>query len=353
MRYLKMRAAMVGAVVAALALAGCGGGAEEAATKKIAGSCDSVDLSNPPGEPVTIRMGHGQAAEEPVWAQYADPKLAGAGHYGTWYTLDAKAYAPNDRLDAYQAGQLDAGTISPPQLIRAVAQGLDLRAVASAKLEAEGGFNTTYVALEGKGISGPGDLEGKKVGILAPNTSTDYWARSAVAKAGLNPERDVQYVSLPFPEQEEALRAGTIDVAVLVQPFYSIAMSKGGLTRVFTSLTGPGVDQELISVFFDTKFIEENPGGYCAWREDFVATLGTYEQDRKAVAQVLIEKGLLRAPSAEAFAKQQDWKSTPDGKIDLASMDAMIQNMQEVRFLPPPQAVPAKDLVLEGYSLVQ
>ena len=100
-------------------------------------------------------------------------------------TVDGKAYVPNDRLDAYQAGRLDAGTISPPQLVRAVAQGLDLRVVVSLKQEAEGGFNTQFVALEDSDIDGPEDLKGKRIGILSPTTSTDYWARSAIAGAGL------------------------------------------------------------------------------------------------------------------------------------------------------------------------
>jgi ABC-type phosphate/phosphonate transport system substrate-binding protein len=348
----KTAAAVATSLAALLALTACGA-EQESAAESITGSCDDVDLSTAPAEPVTIRLGGGLATEEPQWALVADPESVGAEHAGTWYTVEGKSYVPNDRLDAYQAGQLDAGTISPPQLVRAVAQGLDLRAVASLKREAEGGFNTQFVALEDSGIEGPEDLKGKKIGILSPTTSTDYWAKSAVAGAGLDPTRDVEYVSIPFPQQEEALRAGTIDVAVMVRPFYQMAQGEGGLQTVFTALTGPGIDQELILTWFDASFVEENPEAFCAFRSDLVGALEAYQKDPASVAQAAIDGGFLPAPDGETLASTEDWVTPEGGEIDLEALDAMIENMQDIQFIGPGQAMPAEDLVLKGYSLVQ
>lgn len=317
--------------------------------------CASVDLSMPPDEPVAMRIGHGTATEENYWYQFVDPDGAGAEHYGSWYTIDASPFDPTDRLDAYQAGSIDGGTLSTPAFVTAIAAGLPITAVASIALESsdEQYFNTTYSALEDSGITSPADLEGKTIGILAPNTATEWWAKSAVASAGLDPERDVSYVAIPFPEQEAALRDGTIDVGVFVEPFYGISRAEGGLVDVFDSLTGPGVDHELLLAWFDTAFIEENTEAFCAWRADFVAATESYLGDREAAATALIESELLLARSVEDYLRTTDYARRASGAINLELLDAAIANMVEVDFLPEDQAAPAAELVATGYSIVE
>ncbi|MBA0126400.1 ABC transporter substrate-binding protein [Haloechinothrix sp. YIM 98757] len=347
------RAVSAALAAGALALAGCGAGADEAAALDETPTCEEVDLSEPPAEPEQIRFGAQPANQEPAALQYADPEFAGAEHYGSWYTIDAEIYPPADRLDAFQAGQLDAGTASVPQLVRAAAQDLPLRSVASTTLEAGDGFATAFAALEGSGIEGVGDLEGKKIGILDPVTSTAYWARSAVSSAGLDPNRDVELVSLPVAEQEEALRSGTIDIAVLPQPFYEIADSAGGIDVVFDSRTGPGMDQELIQVFFGTEFISEHPEAYCAWREDYQAAVDAYSADRAGALRAMHEAEAIRVPDLDALIDAQDYARPEGGAIDVDNLDALIDNMAEVEFLKPNQSIPADELVLEGFSLVR
>jgi len=318
-------------------------------------ACAAVDLSSPPDEPVTMRIGHGTATEENYWYQFVDPEGAGAEHYGTWYEIEAAPFNPTDRLDAYQAGSLDGGTLSTPAFVSAVAAGLPITAVASIVIESadEQYFNTTYSALEESGITSPADLEGTTVGILAPNTATEWWARSAVASAGLDPERDVQYVAIPFAEQEAALRDGTIDVGVFVEPFYGISRVEGGLVDVFDSLTGPAVDHELLLAWFDAGFVEENTEAFCAWRADFVSATQSYLDDREAAATALVDAGLLPARSVEDYLQSTDNARRPSGAINLEFLQAATDDMVEVGFLSEEQVAPVDELVTEGYSLVE
>jgi len=317
--------------------------------------CASVDLSTPPDEPVTMRIGHGTAAEENYWYQFVDPEGAGAQNYGTWYTIEASPFNPTDRLDAYQAGSIDGGTLSTPAFVTAIAAGLPITAVASIALEAsdEQYFNTTYSALESSGITSPADLSGKTIGILAPNTATEWWAKSAVASAGLDPERDVEYVAIPFPEQEAALRDGTIDVGVFVEPFYGISRAEGGLVDVFDSLTGPGVDHELLLAWFDTAFIEENTEAYCAWRIDYVAATESYLADRESAASALFDAEVLLAESVENYVRSADYARRPSGAINLELLDVVITDMVDVGFLPEDQTAPASELITAGYSIIE
>lgn len=352
-RSLRAVGAAISALGVAATLVACGDQGEAAAQLANAPRCADVDLSTPPQEPVEIRLGVQPSTIEPLQIQYVDPEFAGAEHYGEWYTVDATTYAPADRLDAFQAGQIDGGTASAPQLIRAVAQGLPLRVAASITTESSEGFTTKFATLSDSGITDLTDLKGKRIGILDPVTSTAYWARSTVAGAGLNPDRDVEFVTIPVAEQEKALRAGTIDVAVLPQPFFDSANSNGGIEVLFDSRTGPGIDQELIDAFFGVEFIANNPEAYCAWRADYQSAVSAYQQDRATAVTTLNEAEAIRVMDLEAFIKAEDYTRPEDGKIDLANLDAMIDNMADVGFLKPNQTVPAADLVAEGYSLVK
>lgn len=314
-------------------------------------NCATVDLSTPSANPVEISVGHGVAAEEQFWLQWADPGLAGATHYGRWYTIRAQPLNAPERLAAYQAGDLDAGSIGTTELVQARAQGLDLAAVASIVQEAAGSFNTSYVALADSSVRTPADLRGRTIGIVAPNSNTEYWAISAAVSAGLDPRRDVQYLTIPFPDQEQALRAGQIDVAVLVQPFAAVAQRNGGLVEVFTSLTGPQIDQELLVAWFDRQWIAEHPQAFCAWRADYLAATNAYLQDRRAAAQALIDAELLGADSLETYLAVPDWARAPDGAINLADLDTLIADMTGSGFVEQDATVPAAELVLPGYSL--
>lgn len=314
--------------------------------------CETVDLDDAPDEPVTIRFGHGAAAEEQVWLMAANPEIT--EHQGSWYELEASAFRGNEeRFTAYQAGELDALTTSAPTLVSAVASGITVKASVSVSREAaEGDFRTTYVALEESGIEAPEDLAGKKIGIVDIGSATEYWAKSAVASADLDPETDVEYVVLPFPAQEEALRNGQIDVAVMVEPFYTMAQNSGGLVDVFDSLTGPGFDQELILFGFDNQFREDNPEVVCAWIEDFEAATAWYNENKEEAKQLLVEEEFVSTP-IEVYSEAGDWLRADDVTVDVDKLDQLIESMIEFEVLTEDQRVPAADLVASDFAPVE
>lgn len=315
--------------------------------------CDAVDLSAVPSEPVNIRFGHGAGTEEPLYLLAIDPEGAGSQHNGTHYTVELTEYTPPDRLAAYQAGAMDAGTISVPQLITAVGRGLNIMAATSiAIVSEEGGFVFPYAAVEGTYAPGD-DLTGAVIGIIAPNTSTEYWAKAAIAAMGLDPDRDVSYMPVPVPNSEQALRDGQVDIQFFTSSFWGRAQAAGGLVVVFDALDGPGFDHELLDVFFDRDFVEDNPVAYCAWRADYAASMAAFTSDRAGFAEVLIAEGYDPAPTAEAFASRPDAGRSGDAAIDVANVQALMDNMFEIGFLPEDLEVSAEDLVMEGFSLTK
>ncbi len=316
--------------------------------------CDAVDLSTPPGEPVTIRLGHGAGTEEPLYLMGIDPEGAGSQYNGTFYTLELTEFTPPDRLAAYQAGDLDGGTISTPQLFTAVANGLNIMAATSiAVVSQENGFTYPYAALEDSDYATGEDLSGATIGIIAPNTATEYWAKSAIAAAGLDPDRDVSFVPVPVPNAEQALRDGQVDIQFFTAAFWVQAEAAGGVTEVFNALTGPGFNHELLDMFFDRDFVTSNPEAFCAWRADYVAANAAFTADRASFGQVLIDEGYDPAPDADLFAARPDAGRSDDAAIDLANVQALIDDMRGIAFLPDDLEVTADDIVMEGFSLTK
>ncbi len=329
--------------------------AEPASTDAAASGtgCDAVDLSAAPDSPVTIRMGHGAGTEEPLYIMAVDPEGANSQYNGTHYTLELTEYAPPDRLAAYQAGAMDGGTISAPQLFTAVNGGLDIMAAASIAIVAEdNGFLYPYAAVEGE--LGPGDsIEGKIIGIIAPNTATEYWAKSYAASLGLDPNRDVSYVPVPVPNAEQTVRDGQVDAQMFTSSFWVLAQNEGGLVEVFNALSGPGFDHEFLDIFFDRQFVTDNEVAYCAWRADYAASMAAFVADRAAFAQPLIDGGYDPAPSAEAFIGREDAGRSADAAINVDNLQLLIDDMKSIEFLAPDVTVTADQLLMDGYSLVK
>jgi ABC-type nitrate/sulfonate/bicarbonate transport system substrate-binding protein len=314
--------------------------------------CETVDLSQAPAEPVNIRFGHGAAAEEQVWLMAANPEIL--DHVGVWYELEPDFHRSNEeRFVAYQAGELDALTAAAPTLVAAVSSGLNMQAVVSVSREAEAGeFSTTFVALEDSGIQGPEDLEGTTIGIVGINSATEYWARTAVASAGLNHETDANYVVLPFPAQEEALRSGQIDVAVMVEPFYTIAQQTGGIVDVFDALTGPGFDQELMTFAFDNDFREQNPEAVCAWIEDFRTATVWYNDNTDEAKGILVDAGFVQT-DLDLYLESGDWYRDESVVIDVDALGQLIDSLVDFGIFEENQRIPADAMVAEDFAPVE
>jgi ABC-type nitrate/sulfonate/bicarbonate transport system substrate-binding protein len=281
----------------------------------------------PAAAPVAIRIGHGFAAEEQVWLMGARPDVTPS--QGKAYTLQMTAFrGNNDRISAYEAGQLDGGTITAPTALFAAEKGMPLKLVASISREATGGqwHNTTYMALADSGIRSARDLRGKTIGIVDFKSAGELWARSALEAAGLDPDRDVSFVVIPFPAMGEALRTRKIDLGGLPQPFYIMEKNKGGVVEVFTSKTGVPFDEELSLVFLRPEFIQQHRAAVRAFLADYVAATRYYLEHTTDARQALLDKGFVQTPP-EVYLTMQDWYREPTGRITVDGL-AQLQELQ-------------------------
>lgn len=341
----------------AMALAGCsvpadGSGAASAGS---APDCAAVDLSSPPKSPVKLRFGHGTAAEEQVYLMQASKKTT--PNAGKWYTAEySTVKSSSDRLTALQAGQLEGASLSIQPIIVAVAKKVPISVVAAeANEDASEGFTSKFVALKSSGITSIDDLKGKTIGIPDYGTASDFWARSTAVKAGLNPQRDVNYALVPLASQLDALKNGTIDVANFVEPFYTMAedAEPGKLVTVFDSITGSGITpQALQNAVFSNDFIKKNTGAVCAWLADFNETTKYYLANTDEAKKALLAAKVVVVP-ADVYLKASDWARPADGALDLAALDSLIKSMKKLGVLDKGLEVTAKDMVFPGVSLTK
>ncbi len=275
--------------------------------------------------PVQIRIGPGNAAEEQLWLMKAKPDITPG--QGKAYTLDLTVFRGTDqRFQAYEAGALDAATSSGNTVLFASSQGLKFKALASLSYEGSKGFVTQYYVRDDGGVNSIKDLKDKTVGINAFKSSIELWARIAIAKGGLNPDRDVKFAPIPFPTHGEALRSKKIDIGAFVQPFAAIEKKKGGVKTLFTSKTAVPFDEVLMVMLFREEFMQKNPAAVRAFTADLVAATKYYLANTRASRQALIDAKFVQVPP-DIYLDSQDSYRDPACRIDIEAMNKM-QDMQ-------------------------
>lgn len=259
----------------------------------------------------TIRIGGGFATEEPLWLMFADPSKA--PNVGKTYVLDFTQFRANvDRMNAYQAGQVDMAINGQGATIVAAAQGIPLKVIASmAKESVDGGFNSRFLALKDSGINSVEDLKGKTIGIPDFKTPTDMWARKAVETGGLDPDRDVQFAVIPIPSMGEAIKSQKIDVGMFPQPFSEIADRSGEYVEVFNSKTGVPVEEDFLVVLIEPNFLKENEQAVRDFLADFVAATKYYNENSKEARQILLDANMVQA-EPDIYLELTDYKRVPD-----------------------------------------
>jgi ABC-type nitrate/sulfonate/bicarbonate transport system substrate-binding protein len=95
------------------------------------------------------------------------------------------------------------------------------------------GNRLDYVLAAHPSIKRPEDLKGKRIGVSQLGSSTDFIARLAARRLGLNPEKEVQIVGIGGQgDRWAALTAGQVQATVLQSPFTLKARKAGYPTFV-------------------------------------------------------------------------------------------------------------------------
>src|SRR5499426_1552823 len=137
---------------------------------------------------------------------------------------------------ALASGATDMGQADTLSIAAALAQGVDEVVAVCSYLAS----NVYWVlAREDSPIQKVADLKGKKIGIASLGTGLYYNARVMLQDAGLNPERDVEFVTIAQPAaQLDALNKGVIDAVSTFDTILATFQNQGAKLRLFSIRSG-------------------------------------------------------------------------------------------------------------------
>jgi ABC-type nitrate/sulfonate/bicarbonate transport system substrate-binding protein len=272
--------------------------------------------------PVTLRIGYGGAAEEPLWLLIAKPELG--RHHGKLYTIDGTKFQGADkRAQAFEADAIDLAAGGANGVIFAAAEGVTAKIIASICRESSRGFSTSYYAKAQSSIKSVPDLKGKIVGLNGFSTSGHLWLWAALGKHGLS-DADVTIAPIPFSAMQEALIAGKIDVGEFPQPFAALLEKDAPANKVFDAKYGLPFDEELDVIIGKEAFLKKNSVAVRAFLEDLKDAMRFYLEQPKEARQLLIDSRMVRV-SPDVYLEMNDYYRDATLRPDL---DALIK-MQE------------------------
>ncbi len=190
------------------------------------------------------------------------PELADhLGFFGGKIKLDWVGNTISGPQDVQSAatGQTDFGGAFGGAVAKLVSSGADIRAVINYYGGDDRDYGAYYVPKDSP-IKSAKDLVGKKVAVNTLGGQNEADVFNQLRKEGLSPEeiKQVQLVTLPPPNQEDALRKGQVDAAGLSGQFKQRADAAGGLRVLWDEHQqyGPFNGGPYV---FRNDFIKKNP----------------------------------------------------------------------------------------------
>ena len=255
-------------------------------------------------------------------------------HYGKDYTIEFTRFRGSAlQLQAIASGEVDLGVLAFSSFATGILNAhLPIRAVADVAQDGPW-FSTVYCVRADSPIKSVKDLKGATVAVNAFGGAVDLAARSLVLKEGLKPNTDVNFIEANFANEEAMLRENKIQVAGLVQPFWSYAESHGGVRPLFTQRDGLGTTEFL---FFGARqdVIAAKRDLLVKFFQDYVRGI-RYVTDPAHREQVLKVVGELNNQPADKFApwallKGKDYYHDPDGVVNAAALQANIDELAKL-----------------------
>jgi NitT/TauT family transport system substrate-binding protein len=204
--------------------------------------------------------------------------LAGAGHYlavekgyfveqgldveSIHFTTTAEETAP------LAAGQLDVGAgAHSAGLFNAIGRGVDIKLVADYGHTEPGRPGNALVvrraAVETGELRGVPDLRGRRAAIASLSIGIVSDVRAYLAQGGLTLS-DLNLEQMAFPDMMPALSNGSVDAAIIVEPFLTLVQQAGvGARWLYDYEVNP--DHQVAAILYGPDFVREQPEAARRW----------------------------------------------------------------------------------------
>lgn len=206
--------------------------------------------------------------------------------------------------------QFDLVPTTAPDLLNAVASGLNIAAVAGETVETKNNMSFQVMVRADSGINSPKDLVGKRVASPGVGSVMHIALLHQIKLAGGDPST-VNAVEVPFPNMMDQLKAGRVDAAEPLEPFVSQMLGAG-----FKSIGDPllSVGDPVLFPFWiaDADWARAHRDVLKRWVASLEAGLKVIKTDDPAARAVLAKySGLPEAVVAKIPMPAYDFKITP------------------------------------------
>jgi ABC-type nitrate/sulfonate/bicarbonate transport system substrate-binding protein len=282
----------------------------------------------------TIRVGWTIPAEESkYWMMKRPDKFP---NLGKAYNIEWSQFNGTSPMTAaMQAGALDCATQGVLPIAQSMATGsLDMYVIAQHVGERPGSFSVYWAVKDDSPIKTVADLKGKTVGISVIGGGTHGPFTLMLRKAGLDPDKDIKLVEVPFSLSEDALRSGRVDAVNMNQPFAARAEAKGGTRKLFAlSEAVPNIVHILEACRKD--FIEKNPELVSMYVKDITRAMKMAVADRDETMKVVSEVMKAPIPVLDTYLlKPNDFAREPGAAPNFAGIQAMFDVYTDNKMLP-------------------
>jgi NitT/TauT family transport system substrate-binding protein len=244
-----------------------------------------------------------------------------------------------EAIPKLKSGNLDFSFGSyVPFFLAQASGGINLRIVADAFQSAPG----THVILVAKDspIHSIADLKGKKVGVNVKRNLSSLMVQATLQPNGVMLDDDKDFVAVPFPNMEAALKNHSVDAVQAVEPF-NTQLQKSIGARLITDLSsGPTQDFPIAGYATTQEFAKKNPKTVAAFQRAINAAQ-TMLTDRKVLEQALPGYTAIDAATATTL----HYGSYPTS-LNTTRLQRVADIMEQYKYLTKPFDV--KPLVSAG-----
>lgn len=188
------------------------------------------------------------------------------------------------------------------------------------KMIAVNTLGVLYFVTNGFELNSIEELKGKTVYSTGQGATPEFILNHVLASNNLKDEVKVEYLS-EHSELAAKIASGDVQIAVLPEPFVTVATSKNANVKVSLSLTdewnkvSPDATLAMGCVIARSDFIEKNPKGVEAFLADNIASVEYVNTKSLEASQKMVEKGIV---DASVFAIDP---SISDKKQDAAKLE--------------------------------
>jgi ABC-type nitrate/sulfonate/bicarbonate transport system substrate-binding protein len=234
---------------------------------------------------------------------------------------------------ALDQGELDVANLTAQHLVRAINEGLDVVWVTGWG----GGYNV-LVARRGFDAPMADDAavtaairkrkeQGKPVTIGVPTGSMQHAKLLVYLRSlGIDGERDVQIVNIPFPNHPRALEAGEVDMIMTTCVFGAIAIDKGD-ARLVRHIYSEARGKQEIGFAVNGRLMRDRPELVQHIVSSVVDAMDTFKSS--ADVRIALERKYSRLPDA-VIAMQERQFLKYDYRTNIADLRNMARELREL-----------------------